>query len=235
MVARFDVGDVVRGDCDGKRHLHLAALERSRDLESDPLEDADHCRVVGHHLADESFDSARACKRGESFQHPRRDPSPLIVVGDGEGDFRAPRIAQPHVVRERHDAVLAVLGHRGEERSALDPIGLEHRLDEVRVHPRSPVESEVQAARGQSLEEADEPVAIGLARLAQAKGAPVAEDDVDRLVPGHDHRRDSSPGQCARESVVARRTVRIIRRARRRSRRRVATAGGTRTSTRLRP
>ncbi len=111
VVACLDVGDVVRGGRDGKCHLHLAALESSRDLEPDALEDADHRRVVGHHLPHESFDPAWTCERGQPFQHPRRDSSPLVVVGHGEGDLGAARIAQPHVVRQSDDAIHAVLGH----------------------------------------------------------------------------------------------------------------------------
>ena len=147
VVSCLHVGGVVRGNGDREGHLHLAALESPRDLEPDTLEDADHRRVVRHHLAHESFDSAWTCERGQSFQHPGRNSSTLVVVGDGKGDLGAPRIAQPHVVRQGDDAVHAVLGHRCEQCSALDPVRVEHRLHEAFVHPRSPVETEVQAAR----------------------------------------------------------------------------------------
>ncbi len=43
------------------------------------------------------------------------------------------------------------------------------------------MEPQVQAARRESLEEADERLAISLARRAQPKGASVAENDVQRL------------------------------------------------------
>jgi len=189
VVARFDVGVVVGGGGDGERHLDLAAVERPRDLEADALEDADHRRVVGHHLAHELLDPARPCKRGESLEHPRRDPSPLVVVGDCERDLGGSRIAQAHVVREGHDPVLAVLGHRGEECTALRPVRVEHGLDEASIHAWDPVEPQEQAALRQFFEEADEPSAIGFARLAQAQRASVAEDDVDRLVLNHGHGR----------------------------------------------
>ena len=114
VVSCLHVGGVLRGNGDREGHLHLAALESPRDLEPDTLEDADHRRVVGHHLADESFDSTWTCERRQSFQHPGCNSSTLVVVGDGKGDLGAPRIAQPHVVRQGDDAVHAVLGHRCE-------------------------------------------------------------------------------------------------------------------------
>jgi hypothetical protein len=162
-----------------ERHLDLAAVERPRDVEADPFEDADHGGVVGEHLADEPIDPVRRCGGGEPLEQPRRDPSTLERVGDGEGDLGRPRIAQAYVVGERDDPILAVLRNRTDQRPALRPVGVEHRLHEVLVHRGVAMEAEVEATRRALLEEAQERSPILLRRRTQPQRAPVAQDDVD--------------------------------------------------------
>ena len=64
----------------------------------------------------------------------RRVPTPVTLqrVGDRERDLGARRIAQPDVVRERHDLLaLAVDRHRPDQSAAVVPIGVEERLDRL--------------------------------------------------------------------------------------------------------
>ena len=109
MVACLDAGGVIGRRGDGKGHLHLATVAGSGDLEPDTFEDADHRRVVGHHLPDETLDPTSCGERGQLLEQARRDAPALIGVGHGEGDLGARRIAKPNVVGESDDSVSARL------------------------------------------------------------------------------------------------------------------------------
>ena len=105
----------------------------------------EHRPVAGEHLGDEALDPVR---RGAAAScSSRRVPMPaaLQLVGDGERDLGADRIAQPDVARERDDA--AVVAERADQRPALVPVRVDEGLDELRRHAQRAVEALVDALR----------------------------------------------------------------------------------------
>ena len=107
VVALVDALLVARGRRDREAHLDLAALELARDLEAGVGEDREHRPVLGQHLGDEALDPGARPRRGELLEQARADAAALQLVGDGEGHLGRGGLAQPHVARERDDALLA--------------------------------------------------------------------------------------------------------------------------------
>jgi hypothetical protein len=111
------------------------------------------------------------------LEQSRRDPASLQVVRDRKGHFGRARIAQPHVVRDRDDA----LALEADQRATLDPVRVEHRLDDSRVDRGMTVEAPVEALVGQAAEELQESRRILRMRRPQAHGRAVAEHDIGVL------------------------------------------------------
>ena len=103
---------------------------------------------------------------------------------------RPGRIAQADVAAERHDPLAARVGDRPRQRPSLDPVRVEHRIDQPRPRLRVPVEPQVAALVRQLLEEGDHAFLVVAQWRAQAHRGAVAQDDVAR--------RDRH--QCARSS-----------------------------------
>ena len=132
---------------DREPHLDDAAGELALQLEAGTLEDAEHRHVLGEHLGDEALDPDLRRARGQPFEQSRPDPPPLLRVGDGEGGLGERRVAQADVVADRDDPLAALVGERAEQSTALGPVRLEQRLDELRPQVRQAVEPAVQALR----------------------------------------------------------------------------------------
>ena len=165
------------------RELHFdhAARKLSCQLETGPLEHTEHRLVVGEHLSNESLDSNRGSTSRKPFQQPRPDPSPLLVVGDGESGLRQRRIAQTHVVADRNDPLAVLVRQRTQQRTALGPVGVKQRLDELRPQIREAMKATVQALARKRSVEVEESCRVRLCRWAEAKRPAVAKDYVDRV------------------------------------------------------
>ena len=180
VVALLDALAVALRRRDRELHLDLAALELARQLEAGGLEDAEHAPVVRQHLGDEALDPDLRRALGELLEQPRADAAALVLVGDRERRLGEARVAQPHVVRDRDDALAAVLGERPEQRAALVPVRLEQRLDEPRPRAAGSRGSAGRgcARRGRAKKSSRASASSGRGR-AQPQRAAVAEDDVD--------------------------------------------------------
>jgi len=104
-----------------------------------------------------------AGQRCQSLEQTRRDATALEFVGHREGNLGNARIAQADIARKRDDEVVL----RADERPALDPIGIEHRLDQACVYARMAVEAEVEAPVGEAAEEVEQRVRIRHSRRTQ--------------------------------------------------------------------
>ena len=111
VITFLDERCIPDGGGDRERHLDLTAGKSSRHFEAHAFEDFDHRSVVRHHLADETFDSARGSARGELFDQPRPDAAPLVGIRNGESHFRGQRIAKANVVGECDDSFLTCFDH----------------------------------------------------------------------------------------------------------------------------
>ena len=100
VIALVDGSAITRGGLDLEAHLRRAALEPPRDGEAGVGEDAEHRLVVRHDFGDERRDPGRGGRLGQLLQQARADTVTLKLVGDGEGDLGAARVAQPRKARE---------------------------------------------------------------------------------------------------------------------------------------
>ena len=187
VIALLDTQLEPLGQPNRELHLDHAARKLACQLEASPLEHTEHRPVLRQHLGDEALDPDRCGTSSEPLEEPRPDPSPLLVVGDGERGLRQRRIAQTHVVADRDDPLPVLIRQRTEQRTALDPIRLQQRLDELRPQVREAVEAAVQALTRKRLVEVEQRLAVGGSRRAQAKRSTVAEDHVDRVACGCRH------------------------------------------------
>ena len=178
VVAAVDALEVAGGRLDRQRHLGDAALVLALDLEARALEDAQHRAVVGQHLREEAADPHLAGLLRELLEQPRADALALQLVGDRERDLGARRVAQPHVAAERDDPLARRVGDRARQRAALEPVGIQHRLDEPRRRLREAVEAQVAALVGEVLEERDHARLVVVRGRAQAHRGAVAQYDV---------------------------------------------------------
>ena len=133
------------------------------------------------HLGDEALDAVRGGERGELLEQARADAAALELVGDGEGHLGGRRVAQPVVGRHRHHALASVRRERPDQRAAVGPVRVERVADQRGRERREPVEAQVEALRGEALEEREERGPVGLGRRAEPERAPVLEDDVEHL------------------------------------------------------
>ena len=178
VIAAVDALEVAGGRLDRHRDLGDAALVLALDREARALEDAEHRAVVGQHLREEAAHPHVPGLPRELLEQPRADALALQLVGDRERDLGAGRVAQPYVAAERDDPLPRLVGDRARQRAALEPVGIQHRLDEPRRRLREAVEAQVAALVGEVLEERDH------ARLVVAHGRPeahrgaVAQDDI---------------------------------------------------------
>ena len=177
VVALGHVLAVRVGGCDREPDLELAAFAGARDREAGVAEDAEHRVVVVQHLGDELLDAGFRGAGRELLEQSRADPSPLELVADGERDLGGARVAQPHPVRDRDDTAV----ERPDQRAALLPVRLEHRLDELRPERGKAVEAEIAAALGEVGEEREQRVGVLRGGCPQPQRRAVAEDDVGRL------------------------------------------------------
>ncbi len=117
--------------------------------------------------------------RRQLLEQTRTNPSPLILIGDGEGDLGYVALAQTHVTTQSDNA-LAVIGRdRTNQRPTLRPVRLEIFRGEPSVDRRMAVKPEIEAQVGELGEEADESVGVVPCRRAQTQGASVAQNHVD--------------------------------------------------------
>ena len=179
VVTRVDVLAVRLGRRDRELHLELAALELARQLESGGLEHAQHGAVVGQHVGDEALDSHLGGALGQPLEQSSADPASLMLVGDGERRFGQLRVSEPDVVRQGDHMLDVVVDERAEQRTALLPVRLDHRVDESR------------AQRGGSRE---------------SGGTGCAWTDRRRRRPGRRRRRDraGAVAACARHAGLRR-------------------------------
>ena len=109
----------------------------------------------------------------------RPDAATLLVVGDGERHLGGVGVTDAGVAAESDDPVLAVLAECADERTGALPVRIEKRFDGLPVERPEAVESEKQTSAGKLREEGENPVGV-LGRWGlEAKGAAVAENDVD--------------------------------------------------------
>ena len=179
------------GRRDREPDLELAALAGARDREACVTEDAEHRVVVVQHLGHELLDPGPGRPGRELLEQARADPAPLELVADGERDLGGARVAQPDPVRDGHDAAV----ERPEQRAALLPVRLEHRLDELRSERGEAVEAEVAAVLRQVGEELEQRVGILRGGRSQPERRAVAEDDVGRV--DLDGRRAHAAAACS--------------------------------------
>ena len=130
---------------------------------------------------------------GELLEQAGAHALALELVGHRERHLGAGGIAQAHVAAERHHALVVRARDRPRQRPALDPVGLEHRLDQPRPRLRVPVEAQVAALLRQVLEEGDDAIRVVPQGRAQAHRGAVAQDDVARR-DRHQWVRSSSTG-----------------------------------------
>ena len=107
--------------------------------------------VLGEDLRNESIDPRSAGVRGEPLEQTARDPAVLELVGDGEGDLGARRVAQPNPGPEPDHALGAVgVDQLADQRQALVAVTAEKRRDQVGVDTDSTLKTQVAALRRQS-------------------------------------------------------------------------------------
>ena len=208
VVALLDAELVALGRSEVERHLDDAPFQLARELEAGALEDAEHRPVLRQHLGDEPLDPHRGRARGELLEQARPDAAPLVGVRDRERHLRDGGIAQAHVVGDGdHSLVPVLVRQRAQERATLDPVRLEHRLDELRAEARQAVEPESQALLRQRPEEAEQRLGVLAPGRPQPEGAAVAQDDVDHV--GCDAHRpivaEGAGRRCARRPSRVRR------------------------------
>ena len=166
---------------DRELELHRPLGEPPRHVEARVAEDPQHGDVPGQHLGDEPLDAVRGGERRELLEQARADAAALELVGDGEGHLGGRRVAQPIVGRHRHHALASVRRERPDQRAAVGPVRVERVADQRGRERREPVEAQVEALRGEALEEREERGPVGLGRRAEPERAPVLEDDVEHL------------------------------------------------------
>ena len=152
------------------------ALERACRDETRVGEHAQHRCVRGEHLGNELLDAHGRTELREPFQQACSDPTALELVGDGECNLGTSEVAKADVARERDNFV----GVRPEQCASLDPVGLEHRLDQPLVERGVTVEPEIKALVRQSAKEPEHRSRVARTRCAQSHGRAVAENDVNR-------------------------------------------------------
>ncbi len=91
-----------------EQHLDDSVLKYPRRREPSVIEDAQHRGVLRKDLGDESLNPSGRRVDREALEQPRRDPAAVQIIGDGERDFGARRIAQADVGRKRDRAKLPV-------------------------------------------------------------------------------------------------------------------------------
>ena len=135
----------------------------------------------GSTWATNALDAVRGGERRELLEQARADAAAVELVGDGEGHLGGGRVTQPVVGRHRHHALASVRGERPDQRAAIGPVRVERVADQRGRERREPVEAQVEALRGEALEEREERGPVGLGRRAEPERAPVLEDDVEHL------------------------------------------------------
>ena len=166
---------------DRELELHRPLGEPPRHVEARVAEDPQHGDVPGQHLGDEALDAVRGGERRELLEQARADAAAVELVGDGEGHLGGRRVTQPVVGRHRHHALASVRRERPDQRAAVGPVRVERVADQRGRERREPVEAQVEALRGEALEEREERGPVGLGRRAEPERAPVLEDDVEHL------------------------------------------------------
>ena len=181
MVALLDACAEPIGRGDREADFDFAAAERARLLEARVTEDGEHRGVVGQHLGDEAFDAGLRGTRRELLEEARRRAAALQLVGDGEGDLSCRGVAQPRVLGERDDSLVACsVGEQADQRAAIGPVRIEVRLHERLVDAANAVKAEVAAVLRQMLEECDEGARIAARGRPQPERRAVTEDHVHR-------------------------------------------------------
>jgi hypothetical protein len=168
VIAPVDLVQVSRGRVESQAHLGHAALPLACQLEARLLEHAEHRPVAAQHLGDEDFDADLGRLARELLQQAGAHALALQLVRNRERHLRATGIAQADVAPERHDPLTGPVRDGAGERAALQPVRIEHGLDERRSDVRTPVEAKVAALIGKPLEERDQPL------LVRARGRAVA-------------------------------------------------------------
>src|SRR5918999_1128128 len=187
--AEVDPIEVARGRLDGQRHLGDPALVLPRQLEARLLEHAQHRPVAGQHFGEEAAYAGFARLLGELLQQTRADPLALELVGDRERHLGASGIAQPEVVAERDDPLVALGSDRARERPALEPVRVERGLDQLRPDVNMAVEARVPALVRELREEREQPVRVVAPRRPQPHRRAVPQNDVTCR---RDHRPDAN-------------------------------------------
>lgn len=121
------------------------------------------------------------CAPRKLLEQPGARALALDLVGDRERHLGRERVAEPCVLGERDDAVhTVVVGVHPDERASVDPVGLDEMVGKRGVDMAHPVEAEIAAVLGESLEERDEGACVAARGRPQPQRRAVPEDDVHR-------------------------------------------------------
>ena len=189
----------------GKGEMHHAGLGGAGDHEAAGGEDLEHPVVLAEDVGLELAHPAGASDADEMVEQQRADAAALVLVGNGERHLRGGRLAGQHgVAADPDDPLLSVLeqgGHQGDFLDEVEPRELvELRVGESPLGAEEPV---VHRARSQALEVIEQPLAVVGPDGADVDRATVAENLLDRVVPGvagHGARREN-PAQEAFAAV----------------------------------
>ena len=129
MVAAVDALEECCCRGDRKRDFDHALSELARRLEPRGGEDVEHRPVVGKHLGHKASDPVLGRKRRQALEHAGADAVSLQFVGDGERGLGRVRVPQPDIEGDRDDLPVEL----PEQRTTLDPVRLETRLDQPRT------------------------------------------------------------------------------------------------------
>jgi hypothetical protein len=114
-------------------------------------------------------------------------PRPCSSSATAKADSAERRIAQTDVVPDRDDPFSALVRESAQQRTALDPVRIQQRLDELWPQIREAVEATVQALARKRPVEVEQRLAVRGRRRPQAKRPAVAENHVDGVGGGGGH------------------------------------------------
>ena len=136
--------------------------------------------------------------RREALEQPRPDPAAVQIVGDGERDLGARRIAQADVGRERDRPKRPIRDRRAPR--AASPATCQSVSSApstvLRSISRRPVEAQVAAVRREGFEEGDQRGFVAGGAATRAAGRAVTQHDVLGEAAGGEASVGSSASSC---------------------------------------
>ena len=104
----------------------------------------------------------------------------MKVIGDYEGHLGSVALAQAVVAAQRDDLFAFRARARGDQRALLEPVAVDHSLEQRGVDRGGAVEALGVALGREIAKELDDLIDIFRQRGSQSDGTAVAEDDVGR-------------------------------------------------------